>query len=288
MNPACPAMQVPAASSTATPQAAGPGFPRDPPSIAARNKSGRAALERLDRATRGGRTGPDAQRGLDVEEAAAVAAGVDDRGLADLLEHLRPHAHVAGLTGAVVDAGEEQAPAGRLQHAHRRQQLGRQPGLELGPLGLQTHDAGARGLGLGLDAAALAGHELALLGDVLLLRLHLGAQLLDLLEVAEDRLLVVADLRLDRVDLLEHRRVLALVLDLHQVVHVFLAPLLEQLQVAAAHAAIALDLGQPVVDRDVFGVALAKARLDLLEAPRRALHDPARRADLVGQLLDPQ
>jgi hypothetical protein len=92
--------------------------------------------------------------------------------------------------------------------------------------------------------------------------------------------------RLDGVDLAQHRRVLALILDLHQVGHEFLLAFLERRQLTGSQALILVELFVTVLDRDVLGVAITEVLLDLLDFPRSLVQDALGRSNLVGQLLN--
>src|SRR5262245_18940778 len=111
MAPAKASRGRPSPSSTTTPHAAGPAFPREPPSNPALNRS---AIHRLDLRVgtgnrRGRRGGGSAEHRLGVEVAPAVPAHVDLGGLPDLLVHLGPQPHVAGRTTLALGLDEEDA-----------------------------------------------------------------------------------------------------------------------------------------------------------------------------------
>ena len=107
-------------------------------------------------------------------------------------------------------------------------------------------DPGLGLLGARLDLGAFSCHGLSLGRDVLFVGFEFALQLLDLLHVAQDRFLVIGDLSLDGVDLVQHRRVLTLILDLHQVGHELLLADLERAQLARAHALVLIELRRSV------------------------------------------
>src|SRR5262249_7520390 len=145
--PANPSTGLSSASSTTTPQAAGPGLPREPPSIPALSRS---AIQRLHRGRRGG--GRRAVNGgLEVEVAATVTADVELGGLVDLLVDLRPEGDVAGGARLTLGLDEEEPFAPLFDAVDVRDEGRRQGGLELEPLGGGALDLRVRLLDRRLD-----------------------------------------------------------------------------------------------------------------------------------------
>src|SRR5262249_45689831 len=148
----------------------------------------------------------------------AVSADVDRERLADLLVDLGADPDVARAAHLPIGLHEEHASTALLDAPDVPDEVGRKRALDSPPLRGSALDEVPSRLRGSLDVSPLPRDDLALGLDVRGLTFEVALEGLHLVHALQDHALVIVDAGLDGVDFLQDRRVLPLVLDLHQAV----------------------------------------------------------------------